>query len=181
MVLPLFPVLFSICSWLKANLSFIVRFLFYPFGSLAVVRLPFPASASSPTSHQKVATCPLTNCTSSSSMVFYFDYVVKWFIRQLNGQIGLQNFICHSLIPPSNLVSHRAQSPPSDLEPPDPTVFALITWLTFSTVSRWWEVVFSLICVMQWMESLVLCPNPLTAQYASYIPLVLERRTHLSP
>jgi len=66
-------VLFSVCSWLKANLSLTIHFLFYPFGSPIVVRLEFRASASSPTSHREVATCPLINYASSSSMVWYFQ------------------------------------------------------------------------------------------------------------
>lgn len=128
LVLPFF------CPWLKANLSSNVRFLFRPFGLLAAVRLEFPTSASSPMSHREVATCPLTNCASSSSTVRYFGYVVK-FIRQLSGQIGLQTFICCSLILPPYSVFHRVQSPPLDLEPPDPTVFAFIVRLACSTVS----------------------------------------------
>ena len=70
---PFFLVLFSVCSWLKANLSLTVHFLFHPFGSPVVVHLEFPASASLPMSHREVATCPLTNYASSSSTIRYFS------------------------------------------------------------------------------------------------------------
>ena len=96
-------VLFSVYSWLKANLSSTILFLFCPFVSPATVHLKFPASTSSPTSHREVATCPLANCASSFSMVQFFSYLVEWLIYQLNNQIGFQNFICHGLIPMSNL------------------------------------------------------------------------------
>ena len=46
-ILILFSIPFSVSSWLKANLSLTIRFLFHPFGSPAVVRLEFPAFASS--------------------------------------------------------------------------------------------------------------------------------------
>ena len=62
-----FLFLFFVYSWLKANLSLTICFLFCPFVLPSVVHLEFLASASSPTSHREVATCPLMNCSSSSS------------------------------------------------------------------------------------------------------------------
>jgi len=63
-------------------------------------------------------------------------------------------------------------------------MFAHFTWLTCSTISPWWEVVFSLIRrthVMHWMESLIFYQIRLPPKDASDILSVLEHGTRLSP
>lgn len=97
--------------------------------------------------------------------------------------MNLSFFMCWSLFSPSNPVSHQVQSPPSDLEPPDPTTFAHFARLTYSTVSTCWAVFFSLIWqthVVRWMESLIFTQIHLPPKGASDILLVLECGTRLS-
>lgn len=171
-------------SELKGNLSLTFLFLFHPFGSTVVVHLEFLTSMSLPISHRKVANCPLTNYTSSSSTVWYFSYTMKWLIYQHSGQIKPQIIMCCGLIPCQIWFLHWAQSLLSYLESPNPTIFSHFTWLTYFTVSMQWEVVFSLIhrtCVLCWMESLAFSQIFLPPKDALDILLILECGSRLLP
>lgn len=101
---PFFLSLYVSCSLsihgLKPICPLTIHFLFCLFELPTIVRFEFPSSASSPlcnishgggnlSSHELRAT--------SSKMIRYFSYVVKWFIHQLSNQIKLKTFIWHSL------------------------------------------------------------------------------------
>lgn len=115
---------FFVYPWVKANFSLTVYFLFRPFGSPAFVLLEFPASASFPSSIRK---WPLLLSRTARALPWWFDifcYVVQWLFRQLSGQIGPQTLCVVAQFPFQIWFLHRVQSLPSDLEPPDPMVFA---------------------------------------------------------
>ena len=94
---PFFSVFYL--SWLKANLSHDCSLPLSPPRFTCCCSLGVPCLCIFANVSQGVATCPLTNYTSSSSMVQFFSYRVEWVIRHLSGQIRLQTSLCRGLIP----------------------------------------------------------------------------------
>lgn len=115
--------IFSLCSWLKANLSHgcsnpffqLLQSLHHFIGKMATHSITDKCQV-----HQKHSIILngryfhlLQECPQNTNLC------------QLIVHIGFQTFIHRSLFLLSNLVSHWVQSPPLDLGPPDPTSLLL--------------------------------------------------------
>ena len=133
--------LFSAVHGLKPIRPLIVRFLFWLFGLPSSVCLEFPASVSLPLCNvsQEVATCLLTNWAPALPRTTVILVTLRNDSSASPTVMSDPKFHMTQPILLPNPVSHRVQSPPFDVGPPDPTVIAFIARLTCSTISPRWE------------------------------------------